>query len=121
VDFLFTCNRHLSAKSPRRRQHSRCRMTDFNPVTHARSRDPVTSHMTAARLDEFAGTHAEKILACLTKYGPQTVDELAVRLDMQTQAVNKRLPDLQRRGKAIPTGDARHSRSGRLERVWGAA
>ena len=84
----------------------------------ARQSDPATSHAAAARVAEFAGTHAEIILQCLTRHGPQTVDQIAARTRLFSQQINKRLPELDRQGRVEPTGLARASASGRMERVW---
>lgn len=84
----------------------------------ARKSDPQTSHQAAARVHEFAGGHREQILACLKRHGSLTVDEIAKRTRLQSQAINKRLPELERAGLARPTGGTRLSASGRPERVW---
>ncbi|MDB5887042.1 MAG: hypothetical protein JWR74_3213 [Polaromonas sp.] len=88
----------------------------------ARKSDPITSHLAAARVREFAPTHAGRILRALSYYGPSTVDEIAWHSRMKSQAVNKRLPELQRAGLALPVaGKLRPSDSGRMARVWSAA
>jgi predicted ArsR family transcriptional regulator len=87
----------------------------------ARRRDPSTSKQAAFRAREFQATHAERVLASLKKHGPMTVDEIANLSGLNTQQINKRLPELQRIGAAAPTGHERPSASGRLERVWAAA
>jgi predicted ArsR family transcriptional regulator len=93
-----------------------------NPKHLARKTDPVTSHLAAERVDEFMGSHHEKILICLNYYGPSNVDEIAAFTGLPSQAVNKRLPELQRLGMATPLdGVLRPSDSGRMARVWSAA
>ncbi len=87
----------------------------------ARKSDPITSHAAATRVAEFAQTHAERILRCLSSNGPLTADQIAARTFMQSQAINKRLPELQRKGFAAPTGELRASDSGCMARVWGVA
>lgn len=87
----------------------------------ARNSDPATSHLAAERVHEFAPTHIQSILRVLFKYGPLTVDQIAKLAWLDKQAVNKRLPDMARKGLATPTGDLRPSDSGRMARVWGAA
>lgn len=89
--------------------------------THARSTDPITSHLAALQATQFAGTHCDRILACLKAHGPMTVDEIAERAGLMPQQVNKRLPDLQKNGKALPSGLVGVSASGRLERIWVAS
>lgn len=93
-----------------------------NPTRLARKTDPATSHAAAARVAEFRATHAQRILRCLSYHGPLTVDQIAERTGMQSQAVNKRLPELERAGLAAPAKDRlRPSASGRMARVWGVA
>lgn len=88
----------------------------------ARKSDPTTSHLAAARVHEFSATHAQRIAFCLSFHGPQTVDQIAAYAGMASQAVNKRLPEMQRMGLAAPVeGEMRLSGSGRLARVWIAA
>lgn len=95
-------------------------VTDFDPHTHARATDPETSHGAAQRVAEFAGTHCERIIKCLPMYGPQTNDEIATRTGLTPVQVDRRLPDLEDRGEAEPTGETRLSRAGRSERIWRA-
>lgn len=88
----------------------------------ARKTDPVTSHMAAARVSDFAPTHAGRILRALSYHGHCTADQIAAHINMPSQAVNKRLPELQRMGLAAPVKDLlRPSDSGRMARVWGVA
>lgn len=95
-------------------------VTDFEPQAHARATDPETSHIAATRVAEFGGTHCDRILACLKMFGPQTKDEIATRTGLTPVQVDRRLPDLEGRGLAKPTGGTRLSRSGRPERIWRA-
>lgn len=93
-----------------------------NPQRLARNTDPVTSHMAAERVREFAPTHRGDILRVLTLKGPMTVDQIAYEAGLPSQAVNKRLPELQDRNLAYPLkGVLRPSASGRMARVWSAA
>jgi predicted ArsR family transcriptional regulator len=92
---------------------------DFD--ANARQSDPWTSHVAARRTREFAGGHVATILECLREHGPQTVDQIAGRTRLNSQQVNKRLPDMEKAGLAAPTGLTRLSASGRPERVWAAA
>jgi len=88
----------------------------------ARNSDPATSHMAAERVREFAPTHRGDILRVLSLKGPMTVDQIACEAGLPSQAVNKRLPELQRLGMANPLdGVLRPSDSGRMARVWSAA
>jgi predicted ArsR family transcriptional regulator len=96
-------------------------MSAANITRLARKTDPATSHAAAARVGEFSATHIQKILSCLSYHGPLTVDQIAERALLDRQAVNKRLPEMARKGFAAPTGALRPSGSGRLARVWGVA
>lgn len=91
---------------------------DFDARTHCRSLDPSTSHAAAQDLAQFARGHCKTILAALEQHGPMTVDEIAKVTRLNSQQINKRLPDLQRRKWARPTGQTRKSDAGRDERVW---
>jgi len=95
-------------------------LTDFDPHSHARADDPATSHTAAEMAAPFVGTHCERVLACLKLHGPQTKDEIAARIGLTPVQVDRRLPDLEERGQAEPTGDTRLSRAGRPERIWRA-
>lgn len=90
----------------------------FDPRTHARRHDPATSAMAAERVKEFASGHCKTILDCLQEHGPQTIDEIAKRTDLTSTQIARRLPDLQKAGKTLPTDQTRLSASGRQERVW---
>lgn len=92
-----------------------------NPKHLARNTDPVTSHMAAQRVREFMASHQGQILTALNSYGPMTVDQIAAQAGLQSQAVNKRLPEMQRRGLTVPVDvELRPSASGRMARVWSA-
>ena len=94
----------------------------LNTTRLARNSDPATSHMAAARVGEFRASHALQVLFCLSTHGPMTVDQIAAHSGLQSQAVNKRLPEMQRLGLALPlAGQMRPSDSGRMARVWRAA
>lgn len=86
----------------------------------ARNSDPITSHLAAARVHEFALSHQEQIVSCLIEFGPMTCDEISNRIGMFSHQINKRVVELERKGLARPTGETRTSASGRQSRVWGA-
>jgi predicted transcriptional regulator len=88
------------------------------PVERARHGDPETSHAAAARVTEFDANHFGRILSCLRQHGPQTFHELAYRLGLDGQQVNKRLPELERISAVHRTGDTRLSPAGRACTVW---
>jgi predicted ArsR family transcriptional regulator len=93
-------------------------VSEFEPRTHARATDPETSHAAATSVAEFAGSHCDRIIACLKLYGPLTKDEIATRTGLTSVQVDRRLPDLERQGLAEPTGGTRPSHAGRAERIW---
>lgn len=84
----------------------------------ARTSDPATSQIAAARTVAFRADHASRILTALRDRGPMTVDQIAKVTNLTAWQVNKRLPELQRANVATPTGLTRPSASGRPERVW---
>lgn len=86
-------------------------------IGRVRRTDPGTSYAAAANVVRFAGTHCARILEALER-GPATVDEIAARTGLASQQINKRLPELQRQGKAMPTGRERMSRACLPEREW---
>lgn len=90
------------------------------PARLARKRDPATSHEAAGRVAEFAQNHYEVIVGALKRFGPLTVDQIALRTRLLSQQVNKRTVELQRQGLIDTTGETRLSASGRSARVWRA-
>lgn len=93
--------------------------TDLFDPPRARGTDPATSHAAAAAVPEFAAGHYGRILLALQDHGPATVAELAARLGMGEQQVNKRLPELERAGAvSVLAGVTRPGASGRRQRVW---
>lgn len=93
-------------------------VNDFDPHTHTRATDPETSHAAATSVADFAGSHCDKILKCLKLCGELTKDEIATRTGLTSVQVDRRLPDLEERGLAEPTGGTRPSHAGRAERIW---
>ncbi len=87
---------------------------------NVRARDPETSRIAARRANEFAATQCDTIHAALTRHGPLSKDGIATRTRLDSVAVARRLADLQKAGRATPTGDLATSVSGRPERVWRA-
>lgn len=91
-----------------------------DPAANVRSSDPATSYAAARAARAFAGTQCDLIEACLRAHGPASKDQLASRLRLDGVAIARRLADLQRAGRAEPTGSTRQSTAGRQERVWRA-
>jgi predicted ArsR family transcriptional regulator len=89
---------------------------DFVPV--ARATDPATSHQAAAQARELAADHHRIILAALEAHGPLGKDGIALRTSLTGVAVCRRLTELQRMGRIVPTGRNVQSTAGRAEREW---
>lgn len=89
----------------------------------ARASDPVTSHMAAARVSEFAGSHREQILGVLKRFGPLDPEQLEFYTGIPAYAIRKRLPELQKAKLARPLDieeAVSYTESGRRQRVWEA-
>ena len=84
----------------------------------ARSTDPQTSFEAAERVVEFAGKHSEQILRCLQHFGELSKDEISDLTGLAPVQVDRRLPELESKHLAEPTGETRLSHTGRRERVW---
>jgi predicted Rossmann fold nucleotide-binding protein DprA/Smf involved in DNA uptake len=93
----------------------------FGDAARARRRDPATSHESAARVTEFDANHFGRIMDVLKQFGPMTFRQIAFCLNMEGQQINKRLPELERMGAVVRTGETRPSSSGRQCAVWRAA
>lgn len=88
----------------------------MNP--RVRSTDPITSHLAAARVDEFALSHQEQIVSCLIAHGPMGAEAMESWLKIPSYSIRKRLPELERMGQVKPTGKLLRTSSGRREREW---
>lgn len=78
-------------------------LDDIKPV--ARRTDPQTSHDAAKRAERFAATHAGKIIAALKEHGPSTPEGLSERTGLTVVQLCRRLPEIQAKGLAEPTGE----------------
>lgn len=85
----------------------------------ARHSDPATSHAAAQMALMFADDHCARILAAL-EHGPAGKTLIASRTGLDHVAIARRLPELQRSGRARTTGRTVPSASGRSEREWEA-
>jgi predicted ArsR family transcriptional regulator len=83
-----------------------------------RSTDPESSFEAAERCVAFAGNHRERILHCLRHFGPLSKDQISDLTGLTPVQIDRRLPELERAGKAETTGEYRQSRAGCRERVW---
>lgn len=72
--------------------------TDIQPV-RARKTDPSTSHIAAKNAEQFAATHAGRIMEAL-KQGPRTAAGLAAMTGLTVVQVDRRLPELRADGLA---------------------
>lgn len=85
----------------------------------ARVVDPATSHAAAAAAKELQREHHEIILEAL-KRRPAGKDGIAARTGLTGVQICRRLVELQRTGRARPTGRNVQSTAGRAEREWEA-
>ncbi len=86
----------------------------------ARATDPVTSHIAAERACQFAGTHAERIHAALTKHGPMCAHVLESRTGLTVVQIDRRICELVRAGKAYDTELTSRTPTGGWAIVWAA-
>jgi hypothetical protein len=83
----------------------------------ARREDPVTSQLSAARVDEFAAAHYRRILDAMVE--PGTIYEVAERAGISHVQVARRLPELEAGNRVRVLPDLkRPSPTGRMCRVW---
>lgn len=84
-----------------------------------RASDPLSSVQAAERAPEFAGNHCDRILAALRRR-PATAHELQSATGLTVVQIDRRLPDLQKAGKArvVQRGGLDLMRGG--ARVWEA-
>lgn len=90
-------------------------------VAHlVRAHDPLSSVLAAEHTPQFAGGHCARILAALTSRGPSTAHELQAATGLTVVQIDRRLPDLQKAGKArvVHRGGIDLMRGG--ARVWEA-
>jgi hypothetical protein len=84
----------------------------------ARATDPETSHAAAARAGLFAKGHASRILAALHELGSATAHEIAAATGLTVVQIDRRLPELERAGKARVLTMAAHPLVRDGYRVW---
>lgn len=90
-------------------------------TTHlVRAHDPLSSVLAAERTTQFTGGHCARILADLTKRGQATPHEMQSTTGLTVVQIDRRLPDLQKAGKArvVQRGGFDLMRGG--ARVWEA-
>lgn len=92
----------------------------LEPVLHARTSDPWTSHAAAREIIGTASNHCAIVLQALQHHGSGTQHEIAARTGLHFSQVHKRLSDLEHDGKARKNGAFRKGPSGRYCLVWEA-
>lgn len=92
----------------------------------ARRTDPRTSKAAAVKAAEFAGSHADRILAALKLHGPRTAHELEHLIGLSVVQIDRRVAELRRTGSLEVCTDAggsvitRPTPTGGEATVWGA-
>lgn len=73
-------------------------MNALTAVPRARNTDPSTSHVAAGRVQRFCTTHIDKIVSCLVFHGDKTAAEIAACTGLTVVQIDRRLPELERKG-----------------------
>lgn len=79
-------------------------MDDMLASTMARSTDPITSHQAARRASCFAESHAGRILRAIKHMPKQTAAYYSQMTGLTVVQIDRRLPELERKGLVRPTG-----------------
>ena len=89
-------------------------------MRRARATDPETSQQAAEGASAFAGSHSARILNALQAVASATAHELAQPTGLTVVQIDRRLPELEREGKArVVTVDGEPLQRGGA-RVWEA-
>jgi hypothetical protein len=67
-------------------------------LPRARNTDPATSHAAADRATNFAGSHAERILAALKAVGTGTPPSISDKTGLTIVQIDRRLVEMERKG-----------------------
>jgi predicted transcriptional regulator len=67
-------------------------------LPRARNTDPATSHAAADRATNFAGSHAERILAALKAVGTGTPASISEITGLTIVQIDRRLHELEKKG-----------------------
>ena len=86
--------------------------------THARTTDPSTSHMAAARAPSLAKQHCALIHEILMRLAPLTAEEVSCCCDLSHAQVSRRLVDLRKDSKIMDSGFKRLTSADRWAIVW---
>lgn len=87
-------------------------------VSHARTRDPETSHAAAESVRHVASDQCAAVLSALRALGRAGAEQIGAVCGLPAYAVRKRTADLERQRLITPTGDTRKTSTGRSERIW---
>lgn len=91
------------------------------PIQHlVRAHDPISSVMAAERTPQFASGHCARILAALAK-GQATPHEMQKSTGLTVVQIDRRLPELQKAGKARVVRQCGEDLMRGGARVWEAA
>lgn len=86
----------------------------------ARRTDPATSHQAAEDAARFAPSQSQRILNCLAAVPNATPHELTIATALTVVQIDRRLPELEREGKArVVIVDGKPLQRGN-SRVWEA-
>ncbi len=103
-DFKVDKRQRVKVQKPGKRQ-TPIVFDDISVVRRrARKGDPETSKAAAVKSTEFSATHAGRVMTCLYS-GPKGADAISRETGLTVVQVCRRLPDLQARQLAEPTGD----------------
>jgi CRP-like cAMP-binding protein len=89
---------------------------DRGITPRARASDAPTSHQAAENARAFARDHYALILGVLWR--PMTIYRIATLTGLTHVQVARRMPELQQRGEARPTGETAPGESGAQCRLW---
>lgn len=67
-------------------------------LPRARATDPLTSHAAADRAANFAGSHAERILAALKAVGTGTPASISEKTGLTIVQIDRRLHEMEAKG-----------------------
>jgi hypothetical protein len=79
-------------------------------------KEPSTSREAAASVD--ASSLRTAVRDCLARYGAQTADECAARLELSVLTIRPRFSELKAKGEIADTGRRRLNQSGKKAAVW---
>ncbi len=75
-------------------------------VGRARHTDPQPSKVAAVKADQFAGSHADRILVALRTHGPRSAHELEHLIGLSVVQIDRRVAEMRRAGLLEVHADA---------------